>query len=83
MFHSLRASFLTWLAEAGVEKALRDRLIGHAPADVGEKHYTARTLMTLRDAIETIKLDLRTGRGRDPSRASRREAGEDAPKTVD
>jgi hypothetical protein len=43
------------------QKALRDRLVGHAPADVGEKHYTARALATLRDAVETIKLDLRTG----------------------
>lgn len=61
VFHSLRASFLTWLADAGVEKALRDRLVGHRPADVGEKHYTARTLGTLREAVESIKLDLRTG----------------------
>jgi hypothetical protein len=41
--------------------ATRDRLMGHAPATVAERHYTSAILTKLRDAVESIKLDLTTG----------------------
>jgi integrase len=59
--HSMRRSFSTWLSEAGVEEATRDRLMGHAPATVAERHYTSTILTKLRDAVESIKLHLTTG----------------------
>ncbi len=59
--HATRRTFLTWLAEAGVEKGLRDRLVGHAADNVGDGHYTNRTLVALAAAVESIKLDLSTG----------------------
>ncbi len=59
--HATRRSFSTWLSEAGVEEATRDRLMGHAPATVAERHYTSSIMTKLRDAVESIKLDLTTG----------------------
>jgi integrase len=59
--HATRRSFATWLSEAGVDEASRDRLMGHAAASVAEKHYTATILAKLRDAVECIKLDLAMG----------------------
>jgi integrase-like protein len=62
--HATRRSFSTWLREAGVDAETRDRLMGHAPASVGERHYTAMTaavLAKLRDAVELIELDLSSG----------------------
>jgi len=68
-FNDLRHSFSTWLASAGVPKETRDRLMGHAAASVGERHYTARDVELLRQAIETIRLDPagRPGHGSPPS----------------
>ena len=51
-----RSSFASWLADAGVDSALRKRLMGHAARDVTEKHSTARTLAALADAVATIPL---------------------------
>jgi integrase len=59
--HATRRSFSTWLSEAGVEEATRDRLMGHAPATVAERHYTSTILTKLRDAVESIKLELTMG----------------------
>jgi hypothetical protein len=54
----------TWLREAGVDAETRGRLMGHSAGSVGERHYTAMTaavMAKLRDAVETIRLDLSTG----------------------
>ena len=62
--HATRRSFSTWLREAGVDAETRDRLMGHSAGSVGERHYTAMTaavMAKLRDAVETIRLDLSTG----------------------
>ena len=60
--HAMRRSFSTWLSEAGVDSHTRDRLMGHAATSTAEKHYTAVILTKLRDAVESIKLDLTTTR---------------------
>jgi integrase len=62
--HATRRSFSTWLREAGVDIETRDRLMGHAAGSVGERHYTAMTpgvLAKLREAVESIQLDLSNG----------------------
>jgi integrase len=41
--HALRRSFLTLLADAGIEEGARGVLAGHAAKTVTEKHYTAGT----------------------------------------
>ncbi len=60
--HAMRRSFSTWLSEAGVDSHTRDRLMGHAATSTAEKHYTAIILTRLRDAVESIKIDLTTPR---------------------
>ncbi len=60
--HAMRRSFSTWLSEAGVDSHTRDRLMGHAATSTAEKHYTAVILTRLRDAVESIKIDLTTPR---------------------
>lgn len=37
--HDLRRTFRTRLSALGVPKDIRDRLMNHAPRDVGERHY--------------------------------------------
>jgi integrase len=37
--HDLRRTLGTRLAELRVPKEIRDRVLGHTPADVGSKHY--------------------------------------------
>jgi integrase len=59
--HSTRRSFATWLAEADVPEDTRRRLMGHAAGDVTALHYTARSLRSLHEAVERIKLDLSAG----------------------
>lgn len=49
-FHSLRHTFNTMLAEAGVAQDLRMALSGHAGERVNER-YTHRGLQTLRAAV--------------------------------
>jgi integrase len=57
-FHALRRSFATWLARAGVERAVRKILMGHLEGDVTEEHYIDRDLAMLHDAVCRIRLDL-------------------------
>ncbi len=54
--HALRRSFSTWLSEADVEEATRDRPMGHARGSVAERHYTATLLTKLQRAIQKIVL---------------------------
>ncbi len=62
-FHALRRSFATWLARAGVERAVRKKLMGHTEGgDVTEDFYIERDLPMLRDAVCRIRLDLTRGR---------------------
>ncbi len=55
-FKATRASFATWLDEAGVPEQVRKRLMGHAVRDVTEKHYTVRELEQLARAVATIEI---------------------------
>jgi len=57
-FKATRASFATWLDEAGVPEQVRKRLMGHAVRDVTEKHYTVREMEQLAKAVGVIVLDL-------------------------
>jgi site-specific recombinase XerD len=52
-FHSLRHSFNSALANAGVSQELRQALIGHASARDNER-YTHRQISLLRTAIEQV-----------------------------
>jgi integrase len=59
--HGLRRSFASWLAEADVSLLNRQRLMGHAAANVTDGAYTSTSLDTLRVAVESIKLVLSVG----------------------
>jgi integrase len=52
-FHSLRHSFNSALANAGVSQELRQKLTGHASALVNSR-YTHHEIETLRQAVEAI-----------------------------
>jgi integrase len=52
-FHSLRHSFNSAMANAGVAQETRQKLTGHASAAIN-KVYTHHELETLRDAIEAV-----------------------------
>jgi integrase len=52
-FHSLRHSFNSALANAGVNQELRQKLTGHASADMNTI-YTHHELETIRTAIKTL-----------------------------
>ena len=52
-FHSLRHSFVTALDRANVAVELRQKLAGHASAEV-HSIYTHHELNTLREAIEKL-----------------------------
>lgn len=55
-FRATRASFATWLEEAGVAEGVRKRLMGHAVRDVTERHYTVRETEQLANAVSRIPL---------------------------
>lgn len=52
-FHSLRHSFNSALADAGVDVEVRQKLTGHASAKMNQ-HYTHRDIATLRSAVEKL-----------------------------
>jgi integrase len=52
-FHSLRHSFNSAMANAGVSQEIRQKLTGHASAEVN-KLYTHHELEPLRAAIATL-----------------------------
>jgi integrase len=52
-FHSLRHSFNSAMANAGVSQEIRQKLTGHASAEIN-KLYTHHELEPLRAAIETL-----------------------------
>lgn len=60
-FKAARSSFGTWLDEAGVERLVRKRLMGHVITDVTERHYTKRELERLAESINKIDLAWPTG----------------------
>jgi integrase len=55
-FRATRRSFLTYLADLGVDHQVRKRLAGHSRSDVTEAHYTAREIDSLRAAVNRIPL---------------------------
>jgi integrase len=52
-FHSLRHSFNSAMANAGVSQEIRQKLTGHASAEIN-KLYTHHELEPLRAAIATL-----------------------------
>jgi integrase len=56
-FKATRSSFATWLDDAGVDKAVRKRLMGHVVSDVTDGRYTRREIERLAEAVERIGLD--------------------------
>jgi len=52
-FHSLRHSFNSEMANAGVSQEIRQKLTGHASAEMN-KTYTHHDIKTLRTAIDTM-----------------------------
>ena len=52
-FHSLRHSFNSAMANAGVSQELRQRLTGHASKAVNDR-YTHTELETLRKAVAVV-----------------------------
>ena len=65
-FNDARHSFSTWLAAAGVAEGIRDRLMGHSPRTVAERHYTAKLIAQLQEAVETIRLGHDSESGKPP-----------------
>lgn len=52
--HCFRAGFMANLAEAGVNDAVLDHLVGHAPGSVRGKHYASPSLEMQRRAVAVI-----------------------------
>ena len=52
-FHSLRHTFNSMLANAGVDQEIRQQLTGHASAEMNRR-YTHLELKTMRDAISKL-----------------------------
>jgi integrase len=55
-FHSLRACFASWLEEAGVAQASRDRMLGHRGKSTAAVHYTSAVIAADRAAVASIPL---------------------------
>ena len=53
--HALRRSFLTMLADAGVEESIRTVLGGHKAKTVTDRHYTARNLPRFVAAVAALR----------------------------
>ena len=60
-FHASRRSFLTWLTNAEVSSEIIDMLAGHAGKGVRARHYTARDLEVMANAVAKIELDVVSG----------------------
>lgn len=56
VFHTGRHSLNTWLANAGVPKLMRQRLLGHAGEDVTDDRYTGKLALAIRDALAALPL---------------------------
>lgn len=52
-FHSLRHSFNSAMANAGVTQEVRQRLTGHASKAINDR-YTHAELKTLRKAVDSV-----------------------------
>lgn len=51
----MRRSFLTMLADAGVEESIRTVLGGHRAKTVTDRHYTARNLPRFVGAMNALR----------------------------
>lgn len=56
--HDCRHTFNTLLDEAGVDRVARYKLMGHKGKDINENVYTHKNIKQLREAIESIKIEL-------------------------
>jgi len=55
-FHTLRASFGSYLLQAGVPISHISKLLGHSSISVTERHYTAIQLTNIIDAVKTFNM---------------------------
>lgn len=53
-FHSLRASFASWLVIEGIDIFAVSKLLGHSDVKMTQKHYAHLRPETLRDEVSTI-----------------------------
>jgi integrase len=53
-FHSLRASFASWLVIEGIDIFAVSKLLGHSDVKMTQKHYAHLRPETLRDEVNTI-----------------------------
>ena len=53
--HDCRHTFNVLLDRAGVDRAIRYKLMGHKGTDINETVYTHKDIEQLREAIESIK----------------------------
>lgn len=56
--HDCRHTFNTLLDEAGTDRVARYRLMGHKGKDINENVYTHKNIAQLREAVESIKIEL-------------------------
>ena len=66
-FHSLRHSFNSALANAGVSQEVRQKLTGHASATMNAR-YTHHEVDTLRDAVGKLPTIMRRGKSATPEK---------------
>jgi integrase len=60
-FHSIRATFCTWLADAGVPMEDRASLMGQGGGSVNAEHYTAEDLRRLMRGVSSLGIDVTVG----------------------
>ena len=70
----MRRSFLTMLADAGVEESIRTVLGGHKAKTVTDRHYTARNLPRFVAAMNALRFDRVTKFGAIVTPTTRRRA---------
>lgn len=56
--HDCRHTFNTLLDEAGADRIARYKLMGHKGKDINENVYTHKNIAQLREAVESIKIEL-------------------------
>lgn len=58
VFHSTRASFCTQLEEEDASEPVKSRLMGQGAGTVADSHYTSKSFRRLRQAVESLKLNV-------------------------
>lgn len=58
VFHSTRASFCTQLEEEDASEPVKSRLMGQGAGTVADSHYTSKSFRRLRQAVESLKINV-------------------------